>query len=104
MAWGIDFKADIFLSGQNFLSKQDVQDNIDDIDKSINDCEAILKMYATANPRDIVPSDYSEEPISWLNNRINEELEDYQEYLSDRYNLRLYLKYLDDGGKIDIEE
>lgn len=98
MGWGIEFKADIYLSRQSYSRKSEVEDKIDEIDRLITDHEAELKMFASATPKDIVPSD--EEQIDWINNRINEILLAYQECLVDRYQLSLYLDYLNEGGEI----
>lgn len=94
MSWGIDFTADIFLSRQSYSGKDEVQDKIRELDELITDCEGKLKMYATATPRDIISPDGSEDPINWISQRINEELELYREYLIDRFKLDLYLEYL----------
>ena len=94
MTWGTDFSIDIFLSRQEYKSKFDVEDKIKELDEQINDCESQIKMYVSATPKDIVPSEYSEEQISWLNNQINEHLEMYREYITDRFKLELYLEYL----------
>jgi hypothetical protein len=98
--WGIDFKADIFLSRQEYSTKYAVESRIKELDELIFECEAALKMYASATPKDIVPPDFLEEPIDWINRQIDEQFQMYQEYLRDRHNLELYLEYLDDGGEI----
>lgn len=98
MSWGIDFKADIYLSRQSYSSKGEVEDRMEELDKEINDYETELKMYAISQPRDVVPDD--EDQISWINNRINEILELYQECVNERFKLYLYLEYLNDGGEI----
>lgn len=96
MSWGIEFQTEIYLSRQEYKTKYCVEDRIKELDELINECEAMLKMYASATPKDIIPADYSEEQISWLNNQINEQLEMYREYLLDRYRLKLYLDYLEE--------
>lgn len=94
MGYGIDFKADIFLSRQDYPTKHSVTDRIEELSELIGECEAKLKMYASATPKDIIQSDDSEDPIYWISSRIDEELEMYREYLINRYNLDLYLDYL----------
>lgn len=98
MSWGIEFKADIYLSRQSYSSKGEVEDRMEELDKEINDYETELKMYAISQPRDVVPDD--EDQISWINNRINEILESYRECVNDRFKLYLYLEYLNDAGEI----
>lgn len=97
MSWGIDFKADIFLSRQEYPTKHSVVDRIEELNELISECEAKLKMYASSTPKDIISPDDSEDPIYWISSRMNEELEIYREYLINRYNLDLYLEYLIDG-------
>lgn len=97
MTWGTDFKGDIFLSRQEYPTKHSVESRIKELDELIGECEAKLKMYASATPKDIIPSDDSEDPIFWIGARIDEELEMYREYLINRYNLDLYLEYLTEG-------
>jgi predicted DNA-binding protein YlxM (UPF0122 family) len=98
MGYGIDFTANIYLSRQSYSSKGEVEDRIREIDKDLNNCEALLHMYAVASPRDVSPPE--DEPIFYLKNRVNETLEEYQDLLSDRYGLEFYLEYLNDGGEI----
>ena len=100
MGWGVDFKADIFLSKQSYPTRYSVEDRIKELDSEIGDCEATLKMYASATPRDIIPADYSDQGVFWFNIQINAALEEYREHILDRYRLQLYLEYLNDGGEL----
>jgi len=95
MSWGTNFSTDIFLSRQEYKSKFDVEDRIKELDEQINDCEVQIKMYVSATPKDIVPTEYSEEQISWLNHQINEQFEMYRESVIDRFRLVLYLEFLE---------
>lgn len=102
MSWGTEFKTDIYLSRQSYSSKYEVEEEMEKIENSIKDVENRIKMYVSSNPKDIIPDDWNEEPISWLNNNITEEFELYSECLIDRYKLNLYLKYLNENEtKVD---
>ena len=98
MGWGIDFKADVYLSRQSYRSKQEVADRMEELDKEINDHEVKLKMIGIANPNDIVPTE--EDKVFWVNREISDVLEEYRASVIDRYNLYLYLDYLNEGGEI----
>ena len=100
MGWGTEFRPYIYLSKEIYSTKSDIDDRIKELDKKINDCESTLKMHASSTPKDIVPPDFSETQIIWLNDQINQVLDDYQEYLLSRYRLYLYLEFIDDGGEI----
>lgn len=95
MGWGTDFKADIYLNKQVFSSKFEVEDKIEELSKSIDDNKSILKMYASSTPSAIVPDELKEDTIGWLNNEINMVLDTLQEEIVERYNLKLYLEYLE---------
>jgi len=99
MGWGTDFKADVYLNRQTFSSKFEVEDKIEDLSKSINDNESILKMYASSTPSAIVPEDLKEDTIGWLNNEINMILDTLHEEIIEKYNLKLYLEYLEEKEK-----
>ena len=100
MTWGIEFKSDIYLSRQSYLSKGDVEDKIEELSDNITDCESKLKMYAIATPKDIVSTEDSENIAYYLSNEINELLEEYRELIINRFKLDRYLDYLNDGGII----
>jgi hypothetical protein len=104
MTWGTDFATNIFLSRQSYPRKHDVEIRIEELNELISECEAQLKMYASATPKDIISPDDSEDPINWLSNRIDEELSMYREYVIDRYNLDLYLEYLGENEEIKNEQ
>jgi hypothetical protein len=104
MGYGTDFKADIFLSRQSYSRKHEVEIRIEELNELIIGCEANLKMYASATPKDIIPPNDSEDPIYWLGARIDEELSMYRDYVIDRYNLDLYLYYLGDKDEIENEQ
>ena len=59
-------------------------------DKTINNYEATIKMYASSTPKDIVPNEFNEELINWLTIQFDELFENYQETLIERFKLNLY--------------
>ena len=102
MGWGIDFKIDIFLSKQDYGENiYQVKDAIYEIERQNEDIKTKLNMFASANPRDIIPTEWSEEPIRWLNNNVDELLSDLNENAINRHKLELYLQYLEEGKETD---
>lgn len=100
MTWGIEFKSDIFLSKQSYISKDDVEDKIKEISDSISECESKLMMYAIATPKDIVSTEDSENIIYYISNEIRELVEEHEELIINRFKLNQYLEYLNEGGKM----
>lgn len=96
MGWGIQFKSDIYLSRQEYVTKQEVQDKIDELNKDIDSYKNQIKMFASSNPKDIIPDDWKDEPIRWINNQIEELFLLIDEYTVDNYKLQLYLDYLNE--------
>lgn len=94
MGWGTEFNTDIFISKQNFSSNNEVEEKLIEYDKIINNFEAIIKMYVSSTPKDIIPIEFDEEPMNWLNIQINELFENYRETLIERYKLLLYQEYI----------
>jgi hypothetical protein len=101
MSWGTDFRTDIFISKQVFGSKGDIEMKLEELDKTINGIEAQIKMYASSTPKDIIPDDWKEEPVNWLDIRLNELFENYQEALDERYKIYLYRDYVNENN-IDL--
>lgn len=96
MSWGTDFKADIYLSRQMYNGVWEVKDRIEEIDKELAEIGGKLKILSGATPKDIIPDEWKESPVQWINNEIETLLDDYQENLIHRYTLNLYLRYLED--------
>ena len=97
MGWGIEFNADIYLSRQVFNSKTEVEEKIEEIVQYINNSKSMLMMFASSTPKDIIPEEWEENPLDWINNQINEILDTLQEDMIKTYNLRLYLEYLEEN-------
>lgn len=104
MAWGIEFKTDIYLLKQSFLTKKELEDTINELNIKINDCESKLLMFAIATPKDIVLIDKDDSSPEIIFNYINDKtlslLELHEELIINRFKLNLYLEYLNEGNEI----
>lgn len=96
MSCEIDFKSNIYLSGQ------DLKDNIflveckiSDLDIYINNIRTKINMFASSNSRDIIPDTWDEEPIRWINKEVDELIDDLHENIVLKYQLNLYKEYLE---------
>ncbi len=98
MAWGTDFTTDIYLSRETYTSRQEVINKIEELTDSINGYKTKLKMYASANLNDILPDEWNEDPISWLDVQLNDLFELYDEDTIKQYRLGLYLDYLKENN------
>jgi hypothetical protein len=98
MGWGTDFTTDIFLSRENYRSIYDLEDKIKEDEKDLENIRSKILMFASSNPKDIIPEDWKEEPINFIHREVNNLLDELYEldmFLNRRY---LYLQYLKDSG------
>jgi len=100
MGWGIDFKADIYLSKQDYQgNKYNVAEAIDELLDSISENQKELLMYASAHIQDVCDPEWISEPISWLRSKINELTNNMLEEQTKVVNLQYYLEYLQEQEK-----
>lgn len=96
MGYGTAFNVEIYLSRQIFNSKYELEQKIEENKKWISNNISKLKMFAAANPRDIVDPEWKEEPVNWLNNQIDDIIESIEEFSFENYRLEMYLDYINE--------
>jgi len=94
MGWGTSFNTDIYLSRMTFTDVNDVNDKIYENRKYIKDLLSQIKMFGSANPKDIIPEDWKEEPMRWISNEIDSLMEQILDYENENLRLGLYADYL----------
>lgn len=104
MGWGTDFTTDVYLSRLVFTNKYQVEDKIKEKEKEIADIKQKLSMFITATPNTIVPTDWNEDPIDWLNMKFNELFEELEELNFSLFRLDLYNQYLEDNNITTIKK
>jgi hypothetical protein len=90
MGWGTDFKADIFLNREIYKSEYELDDQIEEIESDIVNTRAKILMYSSTNIKDIIPEDWKDEPINFIYNSVNEELNNLSEQIRHLQRLFLY--------------
>ncbi len=104
MSWGIDFTTDIFIARQVKMSILEVEQLIESNNRSIEDAKKRIQMFTAATPKDIIDSEWKEQPIDWLINSTQGWFEVIEEGVSDNVRLYLYLDYLNDIERIKKEK
>jgi len=106
MGWGTEFTTDVYLNRLIFTSKEEVKDKIHELQKEIAHEESLLISYACASPKDIAGEEWKDSPIIHVNFLMDELLENYRELLYRKFQLDLYLSYLEDNNieKIPAQE
>ena len=96
MSWGVDFNADIFLYHQDYSENiYQVEDKINLNIEAIQDCITKLSMIASSTDlKGIVPKDYQDEPIDWIQVEVKQQVEMLKEYFVENKLLELYKEYL----------
>lgn len=103
MSSSIDITIDITIPRVEGLSKSQVESFIKEKEKGLGAIRQKLLMFVSANPRDIIPIDWDEEPIRWLRNRVVELLNDYETILREEIGLLHYLEVYDQYNTKDNE-
>ncbi len=100
MGWGIEFKADIYISKQSFNSINDVKNKIESIKNLIEVTKKDILIIASSRPSDCVEKDEVRAPAIVSYDIVNDDLE----LLGELYNELFLLKLLKDNfdDKIDV--
>ena len=96
MGWGIDFKADIYLSHQDYHNNiHQVQDEIDSLNRDLEIAKQQIMMFCIGTPKDLVVEETGS-LVFTINNDVNELLNEIKESEIKIYQLELYKEYLTD--------
>jgi len=98
MSYGTDFKADIYISRKIFTSLDEVQEYRDELENDIINDKAKVLMYVSSTPKDIIPDDWKDEPIRWLQNQLIEHLTNIEENLNLLFKIDHYIEYLEENN------
>jgi len=98
MSYGTDFKADIYISRKIFTSLDEVQEYRDELENDIINDKAKVLMYVSSTPKDIIPDDWKDEPIRWLQNQLIELLTNIEENLNLLFKIDHYIEYLEENN------
>jgi hypothetical protein len=98
MSFGTDFKVDIYISRKTFTSIEEVQEYRNELEEEIVRYKSRLQMYVSSNPKDIIPNEWKEEPIRWLQDESLELLTIIEENLNLLFKIDHYLEYLKENN------
>lgn len=97
MGWGIEFEIEIYLSREDYgENKFQVEDKIEELKNAREVISSLIRMYAASSIEKILPKEWEEEPLDWLNNQIGLLEESYKEITIHIYKLRLYIEFLEE--------
>jgi hypothetical protein len=94
MGWGTDFNVDLFLSKEQYSNLGTLEEAIESEELFKTSLEKQILMWASSNVKDIIPKEWKDEPITFINNNVGELLQNYDETCIHIYNLLLYKKSL----------
>jgi hypothetical protein len=103
MGWGTEFTTNIFINKTVFRSLLELNTEIENINIDNSNYKKELAMLVAATPRDIVPDEWKDEPITWLGNRVDYLIESIIENELLLKKINLFKEHLEDSGK-DIQE
>lgn len=103
MGWGTNFKPKIYLSKQTYPTMGILSDSIEELEEDIQNHKASILMYVSSNPNDIIPDDWKEDGVVFLQNKINDLLETLEEDMNNLQLLRLFKQHIEEND-LNIEE
>lgn len=104
MGWGTTFRTDIYLSKTSFSSKVELDDTIKDLEQDIERHRKEIAMYASVNPKSIIPEDWKEDSITFLYNKVRDLLEMYEEDLIRLHHFYLLQNYLEENPEVEVSK
>lgn len=104
MSWGIDFKADIFLQRESFISKLELEDTIEECYNDMEDVKKRIAMYMASSLKEVVPEEWEGDKILFLRNELSDLFELYDSDFKRVIKLEMFLDYLGDNPDKDIKE
>lgn len=104
MSWGIDFKADVYLSRESFISKLELEDTIEECYKDMEDVKQRIAMYMSSSLSEVVPEEWEGDKITFLRNELADLLESYNDYFKRALKLEMFLEYLENNPDKDVKE
>ncbi len=96
MGWGTDFVTNVYLSHMSFSSKYELENKIEENNKSIEDAKKRIQMFVAASPKDIIDPEWKEQPIDWLVNSTEVWFEVMGDAIKENVRLYLYLDYINE--------
>jgi predicted RNase H-like nuclease (RuvC/YqgF family) len=94
MGYGIQFKPDIFIPRLTLSTVSELKDKIEETEEYIEDIQRRLLMWASSNPRDVIPEDWKNEPINFIRNEVSELIDFLLEESTNLHNLKTLLEYV----------
>lgn len=79
MSWGTDFTADLYLNRMKFSSKLHAEERLQEEIDLLESIRTKVAMFSSSNIRELVPSDWEEQPIDFIYNSVQELLDEYDE-------------------------
>jgi predicted RNase H-like nuclease (RuvC/YqgF family) len=103
MGYGIQFKPDTFLSKYTIATIEELEEKIEDSKQWIQDIESRLFMWATVNPKDVIPEEWKDEPIDFIRNSVRTLLESLSEESEKLSKLNTLLDYVKSEKITDLK-
>jgi hypothetical protein len=94
MGWGVTFNPQVFISREHYSSEDEVKEKITELTADINSRKMEIAMYISSTPKDVIPDDWKEDGMIFLNNKLESALNDITEMEIHIFKLRLLLDHL----------
>ena len=105
MGWGIDFTPDVFLSKMSFMSQEDLEDEIEEINQEIQNIRTKINMFIAATPSDVfIGNETIDNNIDGLHRESDILFEWYNETFYKKIKLDMFLEYVKEQENYDFSK
>lgn len=104
MGWGVEFKTDVFLNKETYGTQIELEDAIKETEDDQQKMISRVMMIVSANPKDVVPEEWKDQPIDFLYTEIDnlmDEILETERLLVKRY---MYLEYVKENGIVQQDD
>lgn len=105
MGWGTTFVTEVYINKEVYANVSEVNHKIQELQDNIEHYKTRLKLMVISTPKDVMSEDEKDvDVIWWVDNNVSEILQEMEEDVHHLALLNLYLEYLQEEPKIDIND
>lgn len=104
MGWGVTFNPQVFISREHYSSEQEIEEKITELTNDVNFRKMEIAMYMSSTPKDVIPDDWKEDGMVFLNNKLESALNDITEMEIHIFKLRLLLDHLSFHKDVQLKD
>ena len=100
MSFGVEYTAELYLNRAHFQNRDEVEDAIEEAKEELQYAKNKMLIWAAGNVKDLVPEEWKDDPVMYINNEIKENFDDIEEIIRRLMKLELLLENFDSAENV----